>query len=108
MVEYEAARIVTSTDPSFPRSRMNSQDEIPLLGTSTPAESRQTLDTFKYCVNILQIYTKMPPSLYANLLDPAAAAATPAATISGAPVKYSFKKEDEAVAPVEKKTPDGT
>jgi splicing factor 45 len=49
----------------------------------------------------------MPPSLYANLLDPAAAAA-PAATISGAPVKYSFKKEDEAVAAVEKKTPDGT
>jgi splicing factor 45 len=49
----------------------------------------------------------MPPSLYANLLDPAAATA-PAATISGAPVKYSFKKEDEAVAPVEKKTADGT
>ncbi|KAI4778331.1 hypothetical protein E4T52_06762 [Aureobasidium sp. EXF-3400] len=49
----------------------------------------------------------MPPSLYANLLDPAAAAA-PAATISGAPVKYSFKKEDEAPAPVEKKTPDAS
>ena len=49
----------------------------------------------------------MPPSLYANLLDPAAAAA-PAATISGAPVKYSFKKEDEAPVAVEKKTPDGT
>jgi len=49
----------------------------------------------------------MPPSLYANLLDPAATAA-PAATISGAPVKYSFKKDDEAPAPVEKKTPDGT
>jgi hypothetical protein len=50
---------------------------------------------------------QLPPTLYANLLDPAAATA-PAATISGAPVKYSFKKEDEAVAPVEKKTADGT
>ncbi|KAG9676670.1 hypothetical protein KCU99_g3485, partial [Aureobasidium melanogenum] len=48
----------------------------------------------------------MPPSLYANLLDPAAAPA--AATISGAPVKYSFKKEDEAPAQVEKKTPDAS
>lgn len=48
----------------------------------------------------------MPPSLYANLLDPAAAPL--AATISGAPVKYSFKKDDEAPAQVEKKTPDGT
>ncbi|KAI5203386.1 hypothetical protein E4T39_04236 [Aureobasidium subglaciale] len=48
----------------------------------------------------------MPPSLYANLLDPAAA--PPAATISGAPVKYSFKKEDEAPATVEKKTPDAS
>jgi hypothetical protein len=87
---------------------VNSKDEIPLLGTSTPAESRQTFDTFICLSNNPQITTKMPPSLYANLLDPAAAAATPAATISGAPVKYSFKKEDEAVAPVEKKTPDGT
>ncbi|KAI5219475.1 hypothetical protein E4T46_06660 [Aureobasidium subglaciale] len=48
----------------------------------------------------------MPPSLYANLLDPAAA--PPTATISGAPVKYSFKKEDEAPATVEKKTPDAS
>ncbi|THV75476.1 hypothetical protein D6D28_01835 [Aureobasidium pullulans] len=48
----------------------------------------------------------MPPSLYANLLDPAAA--PPAATISGAPVKYSFKKDDEAPVQVEKKTPDAS
>ncbi|TIA59110.1 hypothetical protein D6C77_05045 [Aureobasidium pullulans] len=48
----------------------------------------------------------MPPSLYANLLDPAAA--PPAATISGAPVKYSFKKDDEAAVQVEKKTPDAS
>lgn len=66
--------------------------------------SIQTIDIYP---SLQLVTSKMPPSLYANLLDPAAAAA-PAATISGAPVKYSFKKEDEAPAPVEKKTPDGT
>ena len=96
--------MVTSTDPSFPRSRQRQLRQDPWgLGMSTPAESC-ILDIY---LASQPIVTKMPPSLYANLLDPAAAAA-PAATISGAPVKYSFKKEDEAPAPVEKKTPDGT
>ena len=75
-----------------------------LAACQLPPSLVQTIDN--YFASQLTT-TKMPPSLYANLLDPAAAAA-PAATISGAPVKYSFKKEDEAPAAVEKKTPDGT
>jgi hypothetical protein len=83
------------------------QDKFPGLAHQLPPSlAGQTLvQTRRQNVRLITI--EMPPSLYANLLDPAAAAA-PAATISGAPVKYSFKKEDEAVAPVEKKTPDGT
>lgn len=86
-----------------PLPRDNRQDPLG-LACQLPPSLVQTLDT--HLVSQLTT-TKMPPSLYANLLDPAGAAA-PAATISGAPVKYSFKKEDEAPAPVEKKTPDGT
>jgi hypothetical protein len=96
--------MVTSTEPSFPRSR-KSRSLALACQLSRRVSSR--LSTFTRCVYTRLKTTKMPPSLYANLLDPADAAA-PAATISGAPVKYSFKKEDEAPAPVEKKTPDGT
>lgn len=43
------------------------------------------------------------PSLYANLLDPKV---KEAATISGEPVKYEFKKQEETVE--EKKPKDGS
>jgi hypothetical protein len=84
---------------------INRSELSPLPQDKFPGLARQLVQTRRQNVRLITI--EMPPSLYANLLDPAAAAA-PAATISGAPVKYSFKKEDEAVAAVEKKTPDGT
>jgi hypothetical protein len=52
----------------------------------------------------------MPPSLYANLLNKKASAganASSSAVISGAPVKYSFKKSEDELKE-EKKAADGT